>query len=153
MTRHLFARGVTAAVWLGLSAAMLAQSGSFTYDPSAEVTVSGKVLHSFGLPAPDGTMGLHIDLSTPAGMLNVHVAPATYIAEQNFWFYADDQLEITGVKEFLDGNRSFIARSVIKGGKTLTLRGADGKVAWTPAVEGIDGCGVAHAALPRGTER
>ena len=40
----------------------------------------------------------------------------------------------------------------VKDGKTLTLRSAQGKPAWTPAADGVDGCGVAHLPLPRGTE-
>ena len=63
-----------------------------------------------------------------------------------------DRLEIVGVKTFIDGNNAFIARSLKKDGKTLTLRDADGKPAWKAATEGVDGCGVAHAPLPRGTE-
>jgi hypothetical protein len=37
-------------------------------------------------------------------------------------------------------------------GKTLTMRGPDGRPLWPPASDGTDGCGVSHLALPRGTE-
>jgi hypothetical protein len=96
---------------------------------------------------------LHFDLQTPAGMLNVHVAPALFIGQQNVSYFADDRVAIVGVKAFIDGNVSFIARSITRDGKTLMARVADGTPAWTPAVEGTDGCGVTHLALPRGTER
>ena len=134
MTRNLIARGVLCTVWLGLSAAVLAQSGSFTYDPAAE------------------GVGVHFDFRAPDGMLNVHVAPALFIGMNNASFFAEDQLTLVGVKAFIDGNRSFIVRSITKDGKMLTLRNAAGKPAWSPAVEGADGCGVAHPVLPRGTE-
>jgi len=153
MTRNLIARGAALALWLGASAAVLAQSGSLAYDPSAELTVSGSIVHVVSVAAPDGTVGVHLDFKTSDGMLNVHVAPALFIGQENFWFFADDQLEIVGVKAFVDGNTSFIARSLKKDGKTLTLRAPDGKPAWKPATEGTDGCGVTHAPLPRGTER
>jgi hypothetical protein len=152
MTRSLVSRGFLFALWLGASAAMLAQSSSFTYDADAEITVSGTIVHAVSFPAPDGAVGVHLDFKTPDGMLNVHVGPAMYIGMQNFWLFADDQMEIVGVKSEADGNKSFIARTIIKDGKTLTLRNAAGKPAWTPATEGTDGCGVAHPALPRGTE-
>jgi len=152
MTRQLIARGVVFTLWLGASAGMLAQSSSVAYDPAAEVTVSGTILHLVSFAAPDGAVGVHFDLKTPAGLVNVHVAPAMFIGQQNFWFFADNEVQIVGVKAFMDGNKSFIARSVTKEGKTLTLRGADGKPAWTPATDGTDGCGVTHSALPRGTE-
>ena len=153
MTRTFIARGATLALWLGASAAALAQSASFTYDPAAEVAVSGTIVHVAAFAAPDGAVGVHLDFKTPDGMLNVHVAPAVFIGQQNFWFFADDQLEIIGVNAFIDGNKSFIARSLKKEGKAIVLRGADGRPAWKPAGEGVDGCGVAHTALPQGTER
>src|SRR5262249_15949965 len=69
-------------------------------------------------------------------------------------FFADDRLEIVGVQALIDENNSFIARSITKDdGKTLTLRRADGTPIWSPAIDGADGCGVNHPALPRGTER
>ena len=133
------------------STAMLAQSASFTYDRAAETTVAGKILHVVPFAAPDG-VGVHFDLQGPTGMVNVHVAPAIYIGQQNIAFFSDDQVEITGVMVDQDGNKSFVARTIKRGDKTFTLRTDEGKPAWTPQIEGTDGCGVNHSALPRGTE-
>lgn len=152
MTANRLAHGLAITLWLGASAALLAQNSSFAYDQSAEVTVAGKILHVVSFTAPDGTAGVHFDFQTAAGMLNVHVGPAMFIGMQNVSYYADDEVEIAGVKSFVDGNKAFIARTVTKDGKALTLRSAEGKPSWTPAADGIDGCGVAHLALPRGTE-
>ena len=151
MTRSLISRGFVVTLWLAASAGILAQSGSI-YDPGAEITVTGTIKHVVSFTAPDGSVGVHLDFTTPDGMLNVHVAPALYIGMQNFWFFADDRLEIVGAKSVADGNKAFIARTLKKDGKTLNLRNAEGKPAWTPTTEGADGCGVAHPALPRGTE-
>ena len=152
MTHTKATRIVTLAAWMACSAALLAQSGSVTYDPAEETTLSGRILHVVSIQAPDG-FGVHLDLKTPNGMVNVHVSPALYIGQSNFWFFADDELEITGVKMFVDGNKSFIVRSIKKAdGKTLALRAPDGRPLWRPAIEGTDGCGVSHTALPRGTE-
>ena len=151
MTRSLVSRSIAVTLWLAASASILAQSGS-PYDPSAEITVTGTIKHVVSFTAPDGSVGVHLDFATPDGMFNVHVAPALYIGMQNFWFFADDQLEIVGARSVADGNKAFIARTLKKDGKTLNLRNAEGKPAWMPASEGADGCGVAHAALPRGTE-
>ena len=86
-------------------------------------------------------------------MLNVHVSPAAYFGEKNVFFFADEEIELTGVKLFVDGNKSFVARTITKAdGKKLDLRNADGTPLWTPGVNGTDGCGVMHPALPRGTE-
>ena len=155
MSRNLIARSLvfTVCACVCAPATVLAQNGSFNYDPPAEIAVSGQILHVVSFPAPDGAVGLHFDLQTPAGMLNVHVAPALFIGQQNVSYFADDQVVIVGVKASIDGNTSFIARSITRDGKTLMLRAADGTPAWTPPVEGADGCGVTHLALPRGTER
>lgn len=151
MTRSLVSRGFAVTLWLAASAGIVAQGGS-PYDPSAEITVTGTIKHVVSFTAPDGSVGVHLDFTTADGMLNVHVAPALYIGMQNFWFFADDQLEIVGVKSVADGNKAFIARTLKKDGKTLSLRNVEGKPAWTPATEGADGCGVGHPALPRGSE-
>jgi len=152
MTIKMFARGFVLILWVGSAAAMGAQNRSFTYAPVAETTVTGTILHVVTFRTPDGVVGVHFDLRGPTGMINVHVAPAMYIGMNNFSFLADDKVEIAGVEVFQDGNKSFIARSITTKGKTLTLRAPDGTPAWTPAEDGTDGCGVAHPALPRGTE-
>lgn len=152
MTHTHTLRSVTLAAWIACSAAIFAQSGAVFYNPADEVTVTGTILHVVSMSAPDG-FGVHFDVKTDNGMLNVHVSPAAYIGEKNFWFFADEQIQMTGVKLSIDGNKAFVVRSITKSdGKTLTLRGADGQPLWTPASNGTDGCGVAHPALPRGTE-
>jgi hypothetical protein len=153
MSRNFISRSLVLAVCVCAPATVFAQNDSFNYDPPAEITVSGQILHVVSFPASDGVVGLHFDLQTSAGMVNVHVAPALFIGQLNVSYFADDKVDIVGVKAFIDGNTSFIARSITRDGKTLVLRLADGTPAWTPGVEGVDGCGATHLALPRGTER
>jgi len=45
-------------------------------------------------------------------------------------FKADDEIEVTGSKIKQDGADLTLAREVVKGGDTLTLRFKDGKPAW-----------------------
>jgi hypothetical protein len=152
MTHHSLARTATLVAWIAASAALLAQSGSIAYNPMEETTINGTILHVVSMQGPDG-FGVHFDLKTPTGLVNVHVAPAVFIGVSNFWFFADDEVELIGVKTFIDGNKSFLVRTIKKvDGKTLKLRGPDGRPLWTPAIDGTDGCGVSHPALPRGTE-
>ena len=152
MTRTFASSGLTLALSLVASATMLAQSGSAAYDRSTEVSVTGTILHLVSLPGPDG-VGVHIDLQTPKGLLNVHVAPAMFIGASNFWFFADETITVIGSPVMLDGNNAFIAKAVQKGSAVLTLRTAEGSPKWTPGLEGADGCGINHPGLPRGTER
>jgi hypothetical protein len=153
MTHNLIWRGFILTVWLGASTTMVAQSGSIAYDRSAEVAVSGTILHVVSLPGPDGAVGVHFDLQTPTGMLNVHVAPAMFIGAGNFWFFADEQIEVIGTPVSIDGNNAFLAKAVQKGSTVLIVRSDDGTPKWSPATNSVDGCGVNHPGLPRGTER
>jgi hypothetical protein len=153
MTRSSVSRGLTLALSLAASATMLAQSGSIAYDRSNEVAVTGTLLHVVSLPAADGSVGVHFDLQTPNGLLNVHVGPAMFIGAGNFWFFADETITVIGSRAVIDGNHAFIAKAVQKGSAVLQLRTAEGAPKWAPAVDGVDGCGVNHAGLPRGTER
>jgi len=153
MTRTSVSRGLTLALSLAASASLLAQSSSAIYDRANEVAVTGTLLHVVSLPSPDGAVGVHFDLQTPNGMLNVHVAPAMFIGAGNFWFYADEKVTVIGSPTMLDGNRAFIAKAVQKGSAVLQLRTAEGTPIWAPGIEGADGCGVNHPGLPRGTER
>jgi hypothetical protein len=151
MTQTSFRRSFIFTLVLAGSTAMLAQNGSFTYDRAAETTVAGRILHVVPFAAPDG-VGVHFDLQGANGLINVHVAPAAHLGQQNIAFFSDDQVEITGVTVAQDGNKSFVARIIKRGDQTFTVRTDEGKPAWTPQIEGTDGCGVNHPALPRGTE-
>jgi hypothetical protein len=130
-----------------------AQSGPH-YDRARETTYAGTITAVVAFPAADGSVGVHLDLKTGGGkIVSVHVGPAAYIGEQNFWFFADDQVEIVGAPTIIDDNVSIWAKAVQKGSNTLVLRTADGTTKWTPESDGIDGCGVNHLSLARATER
>ena len=87
--------------WLGgvlvLSAsAMLAAQSPSPYNGAAEKVVSGTIKTAVALPAADGSVGVHLDLRTAEGMVDVHVAPAMFIGQENFWFFADEAVVVTG---------------------------------------------------------
>lgn len=134
-------------------AVMVAGQAPCRYDRASETTITGTIQAVVSYQAADGSVGVHFDLKTADGLISVHVAPAMYIGQQNFWFYADDRLEIVGTRVEKGGNAAVWAKAIQKGGELLVLRGADGVPKWTPAEDGIDGCGVNHLPLPRGTER
>jgi hypothetical protein len=144
-----FASGVMAIA----SSMMLAGQTPARYDRAAETLITGSIKTVVSYPSADGSVGVHIDLSTPEGIVSVHVGPAMYIGQQNFWFFADDSVEIVGTRMESDGNVAMWAKAIQKGSDLLVLRGADGVPKWKPADDGIDGCGVNHLAVQRGTER
>ena len=118
-----------------------------TYDPAAEVVSSGVINGVIATNSPDGTVGVHLALETAGGKtVNVHLGPAMFIGMNNFYFLADDKVEVTGAFVKHDGDVALWARQISKNGKTLTLRSPDGTPRWPFATaEDPDGCGVSHA--------
>ena len=124
------------------------------YDRASEKAYTGTIKTVVSFQAPDGSVGVHFDLKTDDGkIVSVHVGPAIYVGMQNFFFFAEDQVEIIGAKTTAEGNTFIAARSIQKGSAMLVLRDDTGKPKWTGCDDGIDGCGVNHIPLPRNTER
>ena len=63
--------------------------------------------------------------------LEVRLGPTTFLEKEKFTFAKGDQIEVTGSKVKIEGADALIAREVKKGGKTLTLRDAQGVPAWS----------------------
>jgi hypothetical protein len=144
----LFVLSITAALTAAQSLTPPARDGA-----AAEQSITGTIKAVVTFPDAAGTVGVHLDLQTPEGVVSVHVAPAMFVGENNFWFFADDQVEVVGRRIVHDGNAAVWATAIRKGRTLLALRNADGTPKWTPATEGADGCGVNHLLLPVGTER
>lgn len=134
------------------TAAALAATAPTRYDRATEKAITGTIKAVVSYPAPDGSVGVHFDLKTADAMISVHVAPALYIGQQNFAFFADETVEIIGSRVAHDGRTTFWAKGVMKGSNVLRLRTDEGVPMWPSANDGTDGCGVAHPALPRETE-
>jgi hypothetical protein len=147
MTRNVLVTGLM----LVASTLMLAGQTRASYERQLEGAVSGTIVQLVSLASADGTVGVHFDLQTKDGMINVAVAPAQFIGNNNFWFMAEEQVEIIGVR-VPHGGGTMRARAVAKGSALLVLRNEDGSPKWTPAIDGTDGCGVVHPPLPRTTE-
>ena len=130
---------------LSATAMLTAQSPS-RYDRTAERAISGTIKSVGSFPAVDGSVGVHIDLNTAEGLLEIRVAPAAFIGQNNFWFFADDPIVVIGAKE-PQADGTILAKAIQKGSHVLTLRTDAGAPKWAPANEGIDGCGVNHLPL------
>ena len=142
----------TSAVLIVAASALVAAQGK--YDLAGEKAYSGTIKTVVSFQAPDGSVGVHFDLKTDDGkIVSVHVGPAIYVGMQNFFFFAEDKVEIIGTRTTFDGNVFIMARSISKGSTMLVLRDDTGKPKWAGFDDGIDGCGVNHIPLPRNTER
>ncbi len=117
------------------------------YDANVEASYGGVVTSVVSVAAPDGTVGVHINLKTATGtVVKVHLGPAMFIGMNNFSFFTDDLILVRGAYVSHDGEVAVWARQVSKDGKTLALRGSDGAPRWTQATaDDPDGCGISHA--------
>ena len=144
-------RTFISSVLLIAAAAMLAAQTPARYDRAAEKAFTGTIKSVGAYPADDGSVGVHIDLITDEGIVDVRVAPATFIGKNNFWFFADESLVVVGARVPRDGNGPVWARAVQKGSQVLVLRNDSGTPTWTPPTDGTDGCGVNHPPIQRTT--
>ena len=133
------------------ASAMLAAQSPARYNGAVEKVVSGTIKTAVALPAADGSVGVHLDLRTAEGVVDVHVAPATFIGQENFWFFADEAVVVTGFTLTGDNDGPIWARVVKKGSTVLVLRREDGTPRWATANDGVDGCGVNHPPIQRTT--
>jgi hypothetical protein len=116
------------------------------YDPAAEVTYGGVITAVVSVTSADGTVGVHLNLKPATGVVvKVHLGPAMFIGMNNFSFFAEEQVLVTGSMVLHGGETALWAREITKAGKTLTLRSTDGTPRWPYATaDDPDGCGISH---------
>ena len=126
---------------------VVASAQSLRYEKANETTVSGPIRYVLSAASGDGVVGVHLEVITPTGNVRVALAPALFIASNNYYFFVDEQVYVVGAKVGPTGE--IWARAVSKDGKSfLTLRDADGTPRWPRATEDDpDGCGVSHAPI------
>jgi len=106
------------------------------YNPDAEITIKGTVQNvtqggkDTMSEMPMG-MGTHLTVKTAQGNTEVMIGPTKFLNNKGFTFAKGDAVEITGSKVTMHGTESLIAREVVKGGKTMTLRDKTGKPEWS----------------------
>lgn len=115
--------------------------GATKYDRANEITVAGTISGVDSYATPEG-VAVHFELDTGSDFVTVHLGPATYIGQSNFFFLKDERVAVVGARVRGSG---IWARAITKDGATLVLRNEDGTPRWTPAVDGTDGCGMNHA--------
>jgi hypothetical protein len=146
MIRHFALSILVAGVLAAPVAAQSRAPAPAQYDPAAEVTYGGIITAVVAVNGPDGTVGVHLNVKTGTGVIvKVHLGPAMFIGMNNFAFFADDQVLVTGALVSHAGETALWARQINKAGKTLTLRSADGTPRWPYATaDDPDGCGISH---------
>jgi hypothetical protein len=137
---------ILASSLLAITAGLAFGQSPTGYNKATETTLNGPIRYVLAAASPDGTVGVHLEIKTPTGLVRVALGPALFIASNNYYFFADEQVSVVGAKT---ASGEIWARTVSKDGKTfLTLRDEDGTPRWQRATEDDpDGCGVSHAPI------
>jgi hypothetical protein len=100
------------------------------YDPATEVTFKGTVEELKLVPPSGGKPMAYLVVKSGSDEVQVFLCPKKFLDDMGVEFKASDVIEVTGSKVKQDGADLTLAREVVRGGDTLTLRFKDGKPAW-----------------------
>jgi len=100
------------------------------YDPATEGKFKGVVAELKFVPPSGGKPVAYLVMKSGSDAMDVFLCPKKFLEDMGVEFKANDEIEVTGSKIKQDGADLTLAREVVKGGDTLTLRFKDGKPAW-----------------------
>ena len=103
-----------------------AQAVARIYDAAREVTVQGAVTETISRPAPGLPLGLHLMLATPQGSVDVHLGPYFARIAADRGLIPGAAVQVTGVTAHFAAGDVFLARRIVVGGQTITVRNANG---------------------------
>ncbi|HEY3930315.1 MAG TPA: hypothetical protein VGL89_18225 [Candidatus Koribacter sp.] len=128
-SRRHFASLMFLAVSLVLAtSSLLAQNSGPKYDFNNEVKLKGTVDEIKMVPGE--FEGVHVMLKTATETILVHIAPEGFLKMLDFTVNKGDALEVTGCKITGEFGPEILAREVVAGNNSLTLRDKKGLPAW-----------------------
>jgi hypothetical protein len=118
---------LAAFVMMGTSS-LLAQKTGPKYDFTNEVKLKGTIDEIKMVPGE--FEGVHVMLKTATETILVHLAPGGFLKMLEFNVAKGDALEVTGCKITGEMGPEVLAREVVSGNNSLTLRDKKGSPAW-----------------------
>lgn len=115
---------------IGLLAGSALAQGAPKYDPATESTFKGIVEELKLVPPSGGKPIAYLVLKNGQDKVQVFLCPKKFLDEMGVDFKAEESIQVTGSKVKDDSGDLTLAREIVKGGDTLTLRFKDGKPAW-----------------------
>ena len=100
------------------------------YDPATETKLKGVVEELKFVPPSGGKPVAYLVMKSGQDSVQVFLCPKSFLDDMGASFKPADAVEVTGSKVKQDGADMILAREVVKGDDTLTLRFKDGKPAW-----------------------
>jgi hypothetical protein len=102
------------------------------YNPSTVTTVVGNVVAVNQMTPMKGMgPGIHVELKTDEGNVDVHLGPAWYLDRQDTRIQKGDRIEVKGSRVTVGGKPALIAAEVRKGDELLKLRDEQGIPVWS----------------------
>lgn len=116
------------------------------YDVSKEVKIKGTIedvkemtlgTHASepkaGSPATSGKgeVGVHLMVKTATETIEVRLCPSGYLKDFEVAFSKGQQVEVTGSRIKVDDTDVILAREIVQGNNTVTLRDKQGGPVWT----------------------
>ena len=98
------------------------------YDRANEVKIKGVIIEAREVPGE--FEGLHLVVKTESKTVLVHVAPSEFLKEIDTSFNKGDQVEVVGAKAPDAPEEEILAREIIDGTNTVTLRDEKGVPIW-----------------------
>lgn len=101
------------------------------FNPATVETVEGSVVRIMKfIPERGMHYGVHLALKTSKGLVDIHLGPEWYLANQDMKISRDDHISVKGSAITFDGKPVIIAETVTKDDETLLLRDPDGYPEW-----------------------
>jgi hypothetical protein len=100
------------------------------YDATTETTLKVAVEQLKLVPPTGGKPIAYLVAKSATDEVQIFLCPKSFLDEMGMEFKAGEEIQVVGSKVKQDGADLILAREVVKGGDTLTLRFKDGKPAW-----------------------
>jgi hypothetical protein len=113
-----------------LFASFALSQGLPKYDTATETTLKGSVEQLKLVPPTGGKPVAYLALKSGEGTVQVFLCPKSFLDDMGVSFKAGEEIQLTGSKVKQEGEDLILAREVVKGQDTVTLRFKDGKPAW-----------------------
>ncbi len=101
------------------------------YDVSKEVKIKGTIDDVKEMPMGKGEVGIHLMVKTDKETIEVRLCPSGYLKDFEVAFSKGQQIEVTGSRIKVDDKEVILAREVVQGNNTVTLRDKQGGPVWT----------------------
>ena len=101
------------------------------FDSASQTTITGVIDQVSEYRCPiSGTIGSHLTVSSPEGIVEVHLAASKFLKEYGFAFAKGDIVKVTGTEAVFDGKPAMLARQVKVGKRTYFFRDEKGIPLW-----------------------